>query len=49
VLPSIFLRADPSSTNHSHVGLTIHNFPDLVLVQSCEFRIHCWFPVCPFT
>jgi hypothetical protein len=28
--------------------LAVHNFPDLVLVHFCEFRIHCQFPVFPF-
>jgi hypothetical protein len=28
--------------------LTVHNFPDLVLVHFGEFCVHCWFPVFPF-
>jgi hypothetical protein len=24
---------DPTCTNHSHVGLAVHNFPDFVLVN----------------
>jgi hypothetical protein len=46
-LPSIY-HVDPTCTNHSHVGLTIHNFPDLVLVHFCEFHFHCRFPAFPF-
>jgi hypothetical protein len=42
-------RVDPACSNHSHVGLAVHNFPDLVLVHLGEFRIHCRFPMFPFT
>ena len=40
---------DPACSNNSHVGLAIHDFPDFVLVHFCKFRVHCWFPVFPFT
>jgi hypothetical protein len=39
---------DPACSNHSHVGLTVHNFPDFVLIHLGKFRIHCRFPVFPF-
>jgi hypothetical protein len=40
--------ADPGCSNHSHVGLAIHDFPDSVLVHLGKFRIHCRFPMFPF-